>query len=210
MKSPKLKSKYISKDENSRLYNIPCPIIGLTGGIATGKSTVTQMLKDLGHHVICADQLVKDVYKLDSTTDHIRNNFPNVMINGAIDFKKLRELVFSQNAVKEDIENLIYAQMPNMFKLHFSRLENPGFIFYDVPLLFEKKLDQLVDLKILVYCPREIQIKRLVARDGSSKELAEKIINSQIDIEAKKSLCDLVIDNSKDKEDIVIPNYLWE
>lgn len=210
MKNHKLTNIISPLQVDKRLYNIPCPIIGLTGGIATGKSTVSDMLKAQGHHIICADSLVKDVYKLSSTIDYLKLNYPDVIVGESIDFKLLREKVFSNEEIKEDIERLIYAKMPAMFKKEFENFRNPDFIFYDVPLLFEKKLDKLVDYKMLVYCPREVQIKRLMQRDKISNDLANKILDKQIDIEIKKENSDYVIDNSKSKTDIKIPTHLWD
>jgi len=188
----------------NRLYNIPCPIIGLTGGIATGKSSATKILEEMGINVICADKLVKNVYQSSKTQDYLTKNHPDVIEKDGINFKRLRELFFSDDTVKNAIETLIYSQMPDAFKLAFSKFKSPDFIVYDVPLLFEKGLDKLVDLKALVYAPKDIQIQRLIRRDSIDEQLARNIISKQIDIETKRGRCDVVLQNTGTLEDLKI------
>lgn len=199
-----LKAKFITQTPESRLYHIPVPIIGLTGGIATGKSTVAQMLQEKNIPVIDADKLVKNIYQKSATLDFIARHFPHVIMDGEIVFKKLRETVFIDQMAKKLIEDYIYALLPEEFKKAFSAFPNPHFIVYDVPLLFEKGLDKYIDLSVCVYAPRATQLERLINRDNSSHELANKILNNQMDIEKKKEKADLVIENSGSLEDLKI------
>lgn len=194
----KLKNNLVKLAADMRLYNIPVPIIGLTGGIGTGKSTVAALLRKHGLHVIDADANVKTVYQKPETVEFIRQNFPAAVPDNQIDFKKLREIVFSNQDARTLVEGHIYSHLPQVFKEAFSLFEKPAVIVYDVPLLFEKQLHLLVDLSVCVYAPREVQIQRLMARDHSSRELAENILSSQLDIEAKKKLSDFVIENTGD------------
>jgi dephospho-CoA kinase len=191
-----LKEEYISKSSTDRLYNIDCPVIGLTGGIATGKSTVSTKLSEKGFPVICADKLVKEVYKTQKTISHLQKYYPQVLNNEGIDFKQFRELFFGDKSIQEDVEKLIYSQMPDMFLSAYHQLNDPSIVIYDVPLLFEKGLDKLVDVKVTVYCPREEQIKRLIKRDSITEELAENIISKQMPIDDKKNASDVIIDNT--------------
>ena len=192
----KLKKEYISKSQNERLYQTPCPVIGLTGGIATGKSTVSDILKEKGLPIICADALVKDVYKTEKTITYLKKNHPEVLQDNGIDFPKLREIFFNIKNVKENIEQLIYSQMPQAFENALNKFTSPDVIIYDVPLLFEKGLDKLVDVKAVVYCCEKEQVKRLMKRDSIDETLANQIISNQMNIEDKKKLADIVIDNS--------------
>lgn len=193
-----LNHKFITKNTTSRLYNLSNPIIGLTGGIATGKSTASKILKDLGYFIIDADLLVKEIYKEEDTINFIKVNFPKCFIDGNIDFKLLREEFFSSPITKNQIENFIYKRMPFLFKEKANLANSDEVIIYDVPLLFEKSLDKLVDQSLCVYASKNIQIQRLVARDNISIELAEKILAGQMSIEDKKLKSDWVIDNSSD------------
>lgn len=194
----KIKNKLIALTPETRLYQIPVPIIGLTGGIATGKSTVAKILKERNFPIIDADGLVKKIYQKKDVINFIAKEFPVCFIEQKIDFKLLREVAFSSPENIAKIETKIYQYMPEEFKLAFANFNNPSFIIYDVPLLFEKALDQLVDVKVCVYSPKEIQIKRLINRDQCTQELAEKIISKQLDIELKKSKADFVIENTSD------------
>jgi len=194
----KLKNNLEKLTAESRLYNIPVPIIGLTGGIGTGKSTVASLLRKHGLPIIDADANVKTVYQKPETVEFIRQHFPSAVSGKAVDFKKLREIVFSNPDARTLVEGHIYSHLPQVFKEAYSLFDKPAAIVYDVPLLFEKQLHLLVDVSVCVYAPREIQIQRLMARDHSSRELAKSILSNQLDIEEKKKLSDFVIENTGD------------
>lgn len=191
-----LKPKFIKLEPGFRLYNYDKPIIALTGGIATGKSTVTKLLEAKGLKVIDADQLVKSIYQKQETKDLIKTTFSDVWVNNEINFPKLRELVFQNPKVKELIEGFIYARLPEAFREATAKITDQDFYIYDVPLLFERNLDTKVDLKLVVYAPRSVQLARLIDRDGSKEEIGNKILDAQMDIEEKKEKADFVIDNS--------------
>ena len=190
----------LSKDQ--RLYQLDVPVIGLTGGIATGKTTVSQKLQEKGFAVINADHLVKDIYALPETFEFIRNEFPDVIKNEQIQFPLLRQFVFANTENKVKIENFIYARLAQAFNAAFNKFDHPQMIIYDVPLLFEKNLQPLFDMTVLVYAPREIQQTRLMKRDNVLEEMAETMLNSQMDIEEKKAKADFIIDNSKSESEL--------
>jgi dephospho-CoA kinase len=198
----KLKSNWITKDKTSRLYGIPVPIIGLTGGIATGKSTVAQMFKDVGVPVIDADKLVKSIYAKQSSYEFVLQHFPDAITNNDIHFKRLREIAFMTAENQLILETFIYSQMPVAFKEAFkeAHLSHPQheFVVYDVPLLFEKNLNTKVDASICIYTPRTTQLERLVKRDQINIQLAETILSKQMDIKEKKKKSDLIIENLGD------------
>lgn len=198
----KLKAEWNKLPAEKRLHGLNVPIIGLTGGIATGKSTVSKMLSDQGLPVINADHLVKDIYARPETREFIRNNYPDVMKGSDIDFRLLREKFFTAPVVKEEIEAFLYARMKEAFEKAYAKLGQPPVVVYDVPLLFEKHLESLVDMKVLVYAPAKIQRARLMERDGHEESMATTIMESQMDIETKKDKSDFVIDNSATLEDL--------
>lgn len=205
----KLKKEFITLKKEKRLYKMPCPVVGLTGGIATGKSTVSKFLRDKGFPIIDADALVKEVYKTQESLEHLQNYYPRVVEeDGTINFKLLREYFFQDIQIQNDIESLIYRQLPEAFLKAFKDLGSPKVVIYDVPLLFEKNLDSFIDHKAVVYCPRAKQVERLMARDGIEKDLACKILAKQIDIEEKAKLADTVIDNSGQPEDLNLNMFL--
>ena len=191
----KLASKWITKDPTTRLYNIPVPIVGLTGGIATGKTTIAQMFRDENIPVIDADRLVKNIYQKKESFDFVEKHFLEAIIDETIHFKTLRELAFKTPQNQAKLETFIYAQMPAAFKEAYSEFGPHEYIVYDVPLLFEKGLHSKTDVSVCAYSPRSIQLERLVKRDNISIELAETILSKQMDIEEKKKKADLFIEN---------------
>ncbi len=198
----KLKKEYERLTSEQRLYQSEVPIIGLTGGIASGKTTVSRLLEAKGLTVVSADQLVKNIYKWPESIHFIKTNFPVCMVNEDIDFKRLRENVFQNENTKKIIESYIYQRLPQAFHDELELKSNPQIIFYDVPLLFERGMEKVFDLILLVYTPRSIQLERLKARDQISTELAEKMLSQQMDIEDKKSKSDLVINNTETEKEL--------
>jgi len=193
-----LKDIFQTLDKSKRLHGVDCPVIGLTGGIATGKSTVSKLLQGNGLPVICADSLIKDIYSWDETKEFITKNFPKVISNNSIDFKKLREIAFASDKNREALEAYLYQHLPEAFNQQFSKFGIVETIIYDVPLLFEKKLESKFDLIICVHSPKKIQIERLLKRDGISVDLAESILQKQLPIDEKRDRSDFTLSNISD------------
>ncbi len=183
-----------TKKPQDRLYQLQVPLIGLTGGIATGKSTVASMLRKRGYEIIDADALVKRAYTMSTVKEKISALCPEAVVLGEIDFKILRERVFSNPKLKENVEAIIYAELPILFLSEVKPEQN--FIIYDVPLLFEKGLNLKSDYSVVVYCPANIQRARLLERDRLDPEIADKILASQWPIDRKRESADFVVDNS--------------
>jgi dephospho-CoA kinase len=197
-KMKKLNNKWVTKTTETRLYNIPVPIIGLTGGIATGKTTVAELFRTENIPVIDADKLVKGIYQKKESFDFVTLHFLDAIIDNTIHFKTLRELAFKTPENQKKLEDFIYAQMPKAFIEAFATFSHPEFIVYDVPLLFEKGLYTKTDVSVCTYSPRAIQRDRLVKRDNISVDLANTILNKQMDIEEKKAKSNLFIENTGD------------
>ncbi len=199
----KLRDEYRKLNATNRLYHLDRPILGLTGGIATGKSSVTRLLEARGIAVIDADKLVKEIYAGDEAREFVRTSLPTAW-EGGINFRKLRELVFSDPAIKAQVEGFIYERLPAVFGQASRRVTGQDFYVYDVPLLFERKLEPLMDTTVVVYTPRELQRTRLIQRDGLDDEAAERILNQQLDIEEKKRRADILIDNSGSEAELAV------
>lgn len=196
----KIKKELIKLSNEQRLYNIEKPIIGLTGGIATGKSSVSQYLNQRYQlEIIDADLLVKEIYQTTEAIEFVKDHVSEAIKNNTIDFTLLRKFVFTNNVLKKNIENFIYSKLPIVFKEKLKDIEQ-DFVIYDVPLLFEKKLNLVTDINILVYASRETQIKRIQQRDGTAKEVIEKILESQLPIEEKRNKAQFIIENESDKK----------
>ena len=198
----RLKNHLVKLSADSRLYQIVVPIVGLTGGIASGKSTVSQALKAKGMAVIDADQLVKSIYSTTEAINFVSLNFPEAIENGRINFKTLRHKVFLSAEAKKLVEEFIYQRLPDAFLAAFHKFKNPECVVYDVPLLFEKGLEGLVDTNVLVYTPRKIQQERLMSRDGHFEEMANNILDQQMDIEEKNNKAEFIIDNSQTEKEL--------
>lgn len=195
----KLKSKFIGLKPEQRLYSIDKPLIGLTGGIATGKSSASHILSHQGFAIIDADKLVKKIYQRAEVIQRIREHYPtSINSDGKIDFSDLRKIAFQKTKELKKIESLIYQYLPGEFFLAKQEFQDFPVLFYDIPLLFEKNLKDQFDLTVLVYAPREVQIERVMKRDRISRELALDIIQKQIDIETKYKKADIILNNSKD------------
>ena len=199
-----LKKEFHKLNPEDRLFGLSVPLIGLTGSIATGKSAASAFFGEMGCPIICADALVKTIYSKPSAISFIKTISQEcVKNNNQIDFKALRKLFFSSEEIKSKVESFIYTQIPETFLEEFKKFKSPNFVIYDVPLLFEKNLDPKFDITLCIYTTKLLQIERLIKRDQIEKNLAEKIIKSQIDIERKKQLADYYIDNSKSKEKLL-------
>ncbi len=173
--------------------------IVLTGSIATGKSSVASVFSDFGFDIIDADQIAHEV--LDEEVDQIVELFgEQYRLASGVDRKALGTLVFSDKKKREILEShlhpLIQKKIENLSE-ELDKLKKPYLI--DIPLFFEFERYNIAS-SIVVYAPVDIQLHRLMDRDGFSKEQAQKRISSQIDIEIKKAKATYVIDNSRDKE----------
>ena len=181
--------------------------IGLTGGIATGKSTVAQVLKAQGCVVVDADQLARQaVAKNSEGFKQVVKTFGTKVLNseGDLDRSRLGKLVFSDPNYREKLEKIIHPIVRHLALAEKARLESQGVerAFYDVPLLFEKNLESLFDQVLLVYAPEKLQIERMRARDGFSEPEARKRLAAQVPIEEKRSRATQVIDNSGSLEEL--------
>lgn len=169
----------------------------LTGGIATGKSTVASLFKLYGFLTIDADTITHKL--LDKNYNEIENIFGEGYIeNQKVLRKKLGKLIFNDKVQKERLENFIHPLIKKEIIKEatlFEKQEKPYLI--DIPLFFEKN-NYNIQRSIVVYLPKEIQIQRLMQRDSCSIMDAKNRIDNQMDIEAKKLLGTYIIDNSFD------------
>lgn len=178
-----------------RLYNITKPIIGITGGIASGKSSFSKFIEKQGEQVICADSIIKEIYKKNETISFIKSNSPqSINKNGTIDFSDLREKAFNMPNFRSMLENFLHPQIEELF-LKMINLKNPR-VFYDVPLLFEKNMQNNFDCIILVKVSEKIQKDRLRNRDNLNDDLIEKIIASQMHFSEKENNSKYIVENN--------------
>lgn len=196
-----LKSQFINLTPDTRYYKCPNPIIALTGGISTGKSTASDFLKDYNLCVISADSLIHEIYSKQETKNFIQNLCPSTIENNTIDFKELRRIFFSDHDIKNQIEHFLYKRLPAAFqqKLPQNKLET---VIYDIPLLFEKKLESHFDQVIMITTEESIQKERLIKRDGLDLNTHQNILSSQLSLQEKCSRSNFIIYNNGTKEDL--------
>ena len=174
-------------------------IIGLTGGISSGKSTAAKILKELGLKIIDLDQITHDLMKPGKLAYiRIKKEFGEKYIGtkGAIDRKLLREEIFSSLDLKKRIESILHPIIFEECSKQLNKLKHEKYIVLVIPLLFEtKNYISLIDESLLIDCDLETQIERVIKRDNVSKALANRIIKNQMNRQEKQSLADKVILN---------------
>jgi dephospho-CoA kinase len=181
--------------------------IGLTGGIASGKSTVARILRELGHSVVDADALARLVVaKNGPAYREVLSVFGPEFVDGKgdLDRKKLGQIVFSDQKKRLQLEQIIHPKVKYLALLEKSRLETEGksIAFYDVPLLYEKNLEAEFDAILLVYAPESMQIERMMIRNGYSESEARERMQAQIPIEQKLLRSPHVVMNTGKIEDL--------
>lgn len=179
-------------------------IIGLTGGIASGKSTVSNFFKELGVKVIDADIVAREISERKATIDEICNIFGRDILdeNGRIVREKLRERVFQDKRLVQKLNSIIHPQVIEYFKERKDENREDELLIFDVPLLYEAKMDTLCDKVIVVGVDRKKQIERVIQRDGSSEEVARNIIANQMSLDDKIKRADIVIMNDGTLEEL--------
>lgn len=180
-------------------------VIGITGGIASGKSTISNMLKKAGIPVIDADEISRDVVKKGSAAlEEISKEFGERILNsdGTLNRRALGSIVFSDSRKLEKLNSITHPRIKCLIKEKIIQYKNEGkkLCAVDAPLLIETGFYELVDIVILVYVDRKLQLKRLINRDNITYQQAQKRIESQMSFEEKMKYADYIIDNSRDIE----------
>ncbi|KXH87209.1 dephospho-CoA kinase [Sporosarcina sp. HYO08] len=176
-------------------------IIGLTGSIASGKSTVSKMLKEKGYPIVDADEIARLVVEPGSPTLlEIQQQFGMEFIreDGSLNRERLGEWIFTHPAEREKLNGIIH---PAIRKEMLSQKEKwiaagAGTIIMDIPLLFESKLESYVEKILVVSVTPEVQLRRLMDRNVLSEEEAKKRIQSQIPVADKEKRADAIIHNN--------------
>ena len=170
-------------------------IIGITGSIATGKSTLSKYLQELGYKVINTDELAHQVLTFPDVIKKIGILISKDVVEGGIINRKLLGKIVFNDSEKLRILNEI--THPEIFKLTKKLTkEIEGVVFIEIPLLFETNFTEIVDKTLVIYADQEEQVKRLTKRNNLSKDEAINLINKQMSLNEKVKLADYTIDNS--------------
>ena len=176
-------------------------IVGLTGGIATGKSTVTQMFKSVDIPVIETDKIARDMLRKGTEGyEEVVTAFSSsiLLTNNDINRKKLAMIVFSNPQRRKKLNDIVHPRVKSIIKTEIQTHKELGtkILVLDVPLLFETDFIDLVDKTMVVYTTFKKQKERLMERERIDKDYAELKISAQMPLNRKVDLADYVIDNS--------------
>ena len=187
-------------------------IIGLTGGIGTGKSTVSNIFRQKGIPIVDTDVIAREIIDYPEVVNEIIRNFGTEILEdetpqeqGQNKFKKkkisrnkLGQIVFKDEKKVSILNSIMHPLILKKMKEETESLKKDNkIVVVDVPLLFEISLEKEFDIVLLVYANRKTQIKRIIKRDNRTEKEAVNIINSQIDIEKKKEKSDYIISNNR-------------
>lgn len=181
-------------------------IIGLTGGIGSGKSTAANILQEMGLKIIDLDQIAQKVTRPgESAYNKIAENFGAKYFdrNGNLNRKQLKQDIFLSDDIKKSVEFLLHPIIFDECKYQLDNLNKKEYVVLVVPLLFEtKNYIKLITKSLLIDCDEELQIKRVIKRDDVTEAFAKKIISSQMSRKKKLQLADKVIENNGNVDDL--------
>ncbi|GLT72675.1 hypothetical protein SLA2020_445850 [Shorea laevis] len=182
-------------------------IVGLTGGIASGKSTVSNLFKSHGIPIVDADVVARNVLKKGTGGwKKVVAAFGEDILqaDGEVDRARFGQIVFSDHAKRQLLNRILAPYISSGIFWEIAKLWMKGYkvIVLDVPLLFEAKMDKWTKPIIVVWVDPETQLRRLMARDRTSEEDAGNRINSQMSLDLKRTKADIVIDNTGSLEDL--------
>ena len=193
-------------------------VIGLTGGIGTGKSTVSQILKDRGFPVIDLDVISHEVIEFPSVVEKIVQNFGREVLaedeagNFTISREKLGKIIFANKEKRLVLNSIMHPEIlkvmhKKILECELGKNKNKNknknkIIFVEVQLLFEVQWEKEFDYILLVAAKRDMQVRRVLERDKRSEEEAWNIINSQMSLDEKREKSDFVIENDGNMDDL--------
>ena len=183
-------------------------LIGITGGIGSGKTTFSNHLKKLGYLVHESDAVVSEVYNKPKKQflNFIKEKISqNAVKNNKINKEEITNVIFSNNTIKKLLERRVHKEVQNsreaFIKKHTNKKEK--IIFADIPLLFEKKLEKGFDLVICIISSKKNRIKRVLKNKKFTKENLNKIFKAQTTDKERKKRSKIIINNNKTKKDFI-------
>ncbi len=188
-----------------------CRIIGITGGIGTGKSTVSKILKNKDYKIIDADKIARKIMEVgsDAYIKVIEEFGENILFEDEkLNRKALANIIFNDDKARKKLDNITHPYIFESIKSNLEKIcQNEKVVFLDIPLLFEQyqlwnKYDIIFDEILLVDTDEETQVNRIKARDKISKVEALKKIRSQLNMDEKRRKSSKIIDNSGDYENL--------
>ena len=192
-------------------------VIGITGGIGSGKSTVTNVLRKMGYTVLDADKIAREIVEKDSPTlKRLADTFGGKIIcAGELDRKALAAIVFVDKEKRKVLDQITHSEIKNIMATRISIAKENGenMLFVDAPLLFEAKVDEMTDENWLIFATEEVRLKRAMERDNSAESEVKKVMSHQMKEEDKKKLVDVILENMgtvselEEKVELLIKSY---
>jgi len=186
--------------------------VGLTGGIASGKTTVANLFSDLGIEIIDADEIAHSITsKQGSAYNKIVKHFGEDILGNdkKLDRKKLRTMIFNNSELKRDLEQIIHPEVYAIINQKINASQEPYQIIV-IPLLIETSYQNFVDRVLVIDCSMETQLARLINRDDETMKNARKIIANQIERNERLKFADDIIENEKKTSTNVLKNKVLQ
>ncbi len=177
-------------------------VIGITGGIGSGKSTVSKFLIELGYKVLDADKIAREIVEEGSPVlKRLEEAFgKDILEDGKLNRKALAAKAFSSKVNRDLLNKITHEEIKRSMKKQIQ--ESEGVIFIDAALLFEAGVNEMTDENWLIYTPKEMRINRTIKRDNSTKKDVEKVMSFQLDEEEKAKMVDAIIENTSSIEEL--------
>ena len=176
-------------------------IVGLTGGIGSGKTTVAKLFEKQGIPIYIADERAKMIMERPDVVQSVQQIFPTSVMNerGLLDRSKIKQLVFDNKKLLEQLNQVVHPQVKKDFDYWLEQHQNAPIVMKESAILFENGLEKTCDAVIVVVAPEEVRIERVMARDGVSKEQVLKIIDNQMKDAEKVKRSQYIIENNNKK-----------
>lgn len=178
--------------------------IGLTGGIASGKTTVCNLFADSGIHIIDADVIARQLVEPNQPClTEIEQQFGSQYLsaNGELDRAQLRKIIFNDPEAKSKLENILHPNIRKQMLIQANAVESP-YVIFCVPLLIESNMHTLVDRVLVIHASEQTQLERLCKRDQIELELAQNMLRAQLTNEQRLSHADDIIENETDAKQL--------
>ncbi|QXN87807.1 dephospho-CoA kinase [Tetragenococcus halophilus] len=188
-------------------------ILGITGSIATGKSTVVNIFKQYGFSVVDADIIAREVVEPNTAgLKKVVETFGSSVLcsDGSLNRKQLGQIIFSDTKKRQALNALLAPFLQEAIIEQIKRASAAAsLVIADIPLLYEAGYDKYMDQVAVVYIPEDLQVQRLMKRDRITKKEAQKKVASQLSIEEKKKRADIIFDNQESLSSIRQQIFSW-
>jgi len=188
-------------------------VLGITGSIATGKSTVVNIFKEYGFPVVDADIIAREVVKPNTAgLKKVVETFGSSVLcsDGSLNRKQLGQIIFNDTKKRQTLNALLAPFLQEAIIEQIKRASNAAsLVIADIPLLYEAGYDKYMDQVAVVYIPEDLQVQRLMKRDRITEKEAQKKVASQLSIEEKKKRADIIFDNQESLSSIRQQIFSW-